>query len=53
MDREGSGVAFLQNKFPRISMEKLKAGIFDDFQIRELMKEPMFDEALCETERSD
>ena len=29
IDREGSGFAFLQEKFPRISFEKLKAGIFD------------------------
>ena len=32
MDTEGSGFAFLQ-KFPWISMEKLKAGIFDGSQI--------------------
>ena len=30
MDREGSGFAFLQEKFLRISMEKLEAGIFDE-----------------------
>ena len=45
MDRKGRGFAFLQ-KFPRINMEKLKVGIFDGHQIRELMKDPMFDEAL-------
>ena len=33
-------------------MEKLKAGIFDGFQIRELMKEPMFEEELSEAELS-
>ena len=31
-------------------MEKLKAGIFDGSQIREFMKDPMFDEALNEAE---
>ena len=31
-------------------MEKLKVGIFDGPQIRELMKDPMFDEALSEAE---
>ena len=36
MDWEGSGFAFLK-KFPRISMEKLKACIFDGSQIRELV----------------
>ena len=49
MDREGSGFAFLQ-KFPQISMKKLKAVIFDGPQIRELMKDPMFDKTLSEVE---
>ena len=31
-------------------MEKLKACILDSPQIRELMKDPMFDEALIKTE---
>ena len=52
MDREGSGFAFLQEKFPRISMKKLKVGIYDGPQIRELMKDPMFDEALSKVELS-
>ncbi len=51
MDREDSGFAFLQ-KFPGINMEKLKAAIFDCSQIRELMKDPMFDEALSKSELS-
>ena len=33
-------------------MEKLKAGIFDSPQMRELMKDPMFDEALSKAELS-
>ena len=52
MDRQGSGFTFLMSKFPRISMEKLKAGIFDSPQIRELMKDPIFDETLREAELS-
>ena len=52
IDKEGSGFAFLQDKFPRISMEKFKAGIFDSPQIRELMKDPMLDEALSEVKLS-
>ena len=52
MDMEGSGFAFLQEKSPRKSMEKLKVGIFDSPQIRELMKDPMFDVALIEVELS-
>ena len=46
MDKESSEFAFLLEKFPQISMEKLKAGIFDSPQIRELMKDPIFDKAL-------
>ena len=49
MDREGSGFTFLQ-KFLQISMEKLKAGIFNGCQIRELMKDSMIDEAQSEAE---
>ena len=52
MDREGSRFAFLQEKFPWISIEKIKAGIFDNPQIRELMKDPMFDEAMSKAELS-
>ena len=51
VDREGKGHTFLQ-KLPRTNMEKLKVGIFDGLQIRELTKDPMFDEALSETELS-
>ena len=45
MDKEGSGYVFIQEKFSRISMEKLKADINDRPQIRELMKDQMFDES--------
>ena len=45
IDRKSSGFTFFE-KFPSISMEKLKAGIFDDSQIRELMKDLIFDKAL-------
>ena len=33
-------------------MEKLKAGIFDGYQIRELMKDPVFDETRSKAELS-
>ncbi|XP_076053032.1 uncharacterized protein LOC143032339 [Oratosquilla oratoria] len=52
MDKDGMGFTFLQLKFPRISLEKLKAGIFDGPQIRELMKDSMFDDALNAAELS-
>ena len=50
MDKEGGGFAFFQENFPRISMEKLKSGISDGPQIRELVKDPIFDEVLSEAE---
>ena len=46
LDREGSWFAFLRERFPRISIEKLKVGIFEGPQIRELIKYPMFGKAL-------
>ena len=42
--------AFHQEKLLRISIEKLKASIFDGPCIRELMKDSMFDETLSEVE---
>ena len=52
IDREGSGFAFLQEKFPWVSKEKLKTGKFDGPRISELMKDPMFDRALNDAEQS-
>ena len=52
MDRKGRGFTFLQQKFPRVSLEKHKAAIFDGPQIRELMKDSTFDDALSATELS-
>ena len=49
--KEGSRFAFFQ-KFLWISMEKLKAGIFDSPQIKELLKDPMFHKALDKAELS-
>lgn len=46
LDRDGSGFLFLCEKFKRKSMEKIKAGIFDGPEIRELMKDAIFDESL-------
>ena len=46
-DMESSVFAFLQ-KLPQISMKRIKAGIFDDLQIREHRKDSMFDEVLSE-----
>ena len=46
IDREGSRFPFLQEKFPPISIEKLKAAISDGPHKILLMKDPMFDEAV-------
>ena len=43
---------FLQHKFPRMSLEKLKAGAFDGPQIRELMNDSVFDDSMSGTELS-
>ena len=51
MDREGSGFAFLR-EFLMISMKKLKAEIFDGHQIRERMKNPIFEKSLSEAKPS-
>lgn len=50
LNKEGQGFAFLKQKFSRISIAKLQAGIFDGPQIRELIKDSKFDECLEEKE---
>ena len=52
MYRKGRGFTLLQQKFPRVGFEKLKAGIFDGPQIRELTTDSTFDDALSATELS-
>ena len=47
MERKGRGFTFLQQKFPRVSFEKLKAGIFDGPQIQKLMKEGLAYQSEC------
>ena len=43
LNKEGRAFTFLKHKFPRVSETKLKGGIFDSPQIRELMKDTGFD----------
>ena len=50
MDGEGCMFPFPQEKFPRISREKFKTGIFNGHRVRELIKDTMFDVALSEVE---
>ena len=46
LDTKDREFAFLHQKFQQKSMEKIKAGIFDGPQIRELIKDTSFDDAL-------
>ena len=50
LNRDGLCFGYLIRKFPGISMGKLKAGIFDGPQIRQLIKDPEFTAAMSETE---
>ena len=51
MDKNGTGIKFLQSKFPKISEAKLKAGIFVGPQIRELLKDKQFPKTLSAKEQ--
>ena len=42
---------FLQSKFPAVSDAKLGAGVYNEPQIRELMRDTTFDEVLTEEEK--
>ena len=42
LDKEGRCFRYLCSKFPGVSDEKLKAGVFDGPQIRILMRDPQF-----------
>ena len=46
LDFEGSCFRYLCQVFPGLSMEKLKAGIFDGPQIRQLIRDPEFEESM-------
>ena len=46
MNKEEQAFRYLRKKFPKISDAKVKEGIFVGPQIRQLMKDPSFDEVL-------
>ncbi|KAK5649680.1 hypothetical protein RI129_000709 [Pyrocoelia pectoralis] len=50
LNRDGLCFGYLIHKFPGISTEKLKAGIFDGPQIRQLIKDPQFTASMNEIE---
>lgn len=51
MDKTGEGFLYLRSIFSKLSEAKLKEGIFVGPQIRQLMKDPTFDQKLTAKER--
>ncbi|KYM94050.1 hypothetical protein ALC62_15341, partial [Cyphomyrmex costatus] len=52
MDKDGEGFAYLKQKFPKLSEAKIKEGIFVGPQIRELIKDEVFDSQLNTLEKN-
>jgi hypothetical protein len=52
LDRNGPAFSFLYAKFPRLSTEKIKAGVFIGLQIRQLFRNPQFDLVLSDYEKA-
>jgi hypothetical protein len=53
MNKNGAGFKYVQTKFSRIISEaKIKEGVFDGPQIRELLKDRKFEETLTPAERN-
>ncbi|GFV37842.1 uncharacterized protein TNCV_2662551 [Trichonephila clavipes] len=50
LDKRGECFNFLSRKFPGLSIEKLKAVIFDGPQIRQLVKDSNFVKSMTEVE---
>ena len=48
LDKTGQCLRYIWSAFPRLSNEKLKAGIFDGAQIRKLIKYPNFKHSMNE-----
>ena len=52
LNKDGSSIKYIAHKFPGLTMEKLKAGIFDGPQIRQLINDPHFIASMNEIESS-
>ena len=52
LDVNGSAFTYLREKFPRLSYEKVKAGVFVGPQIRELFKDHQFETVLSKKEKA-
>ena len=50
LDKDGDCFTYLRQAFPGLTMEKLKAGIFDSPQIRQLIRDPEFENSMNEVE---
>ena len=53
LDKHGSCFGYICQKFPALSNEKLKAGIFDGPKIRQLMKDKESIETMKQDEKED
>ena len=51
-NKEGEGFQYIKSKFPQISDAKIKEGVFIGPQIRELIKDPFFEETLNTLEKA-
>ena len=52
LEKDGDCFKFIEKKFPAITYEKIKAGIFDGPQIRQLIKDDAFTNQINETENN-
>lgn len=50
LDKDGNCFSYICQKFPQLTMEKIKAGIFDGPQIRQLTKDTQFRNSMTELE---
>ena len=52
LDVKGPAFTYLCGKFPRLSVEKVKAGVFIGPHIRQLFKDQQFEAALSDKEKA-
>ena len=50
LDKDGDCFTYLCQAFPGLTIEKLKAGIFDGTQLRQLIRDPDFENSMNEVE---
>lgn len=51
IDKDSAVLGFIENKFPIVNEAKVKAGVFDGSQIRNLIEDANFDESMNESEK--